>query len=411
MEQSIPYGRQHISQQDIEAVTNVLQSDYLTQGPEIQKFEEAFENYIGAKYAVAVANGTAALHLCALALDVHSESKVITTPITFSASANCIRYCGGNVDFADIDPETILIDINQVKNKLEAAPKGTYDGIVLVDFAGRAVNLEALRKLADEHGLWIIEDACHAPGGYFIDSKGEKQFCGNGVFADLAIFSFHPVKHIAAGEGGMITTNNEELYQKLLKLRTHGITKNANEFSNSLELALGESQDLSADVSPQEGSNLQNQDFPGWYMEMQDLGYNYRITDFQAALGRSQLARADEGLKRRREIAARYSQAFEGKDYIRRQTGYVDGHAYHLYVIEVDDRLGLYNALRSNNIYAQIHYIPVHLMPYYQKLGWEKDDFPKAEEYYSGCISLPMFPTLTNEEQQFVIECIDNFYE
>lgn len=400
MDHSIPYGKQYISQDDIDAVTKVLVSDYLTQGPEISKFEEAFAEYVGSKYAVAVSNGTAALHLCGLALGISSNSKVLTTPITFSASANCIRYCGGEVDFVDIDPETILIDIDQVKSKLEASPKGTYDGVIPVDFAGRAVNLEKLRELADEYGLWIIEDACHAPGGYFTDSKGEKQFCGNGEFADLAIFSFHPVKHIAAGEGGMITTNNEELYQKLQRLRTHGITKNADEFSNSLELATGKSQD----------TDIKTHDYPGWYMEMQELGYNYRLTDFQAALGRSQLARADQGLNRRRELAERYSQAFEGKDYIRRQVGSVDGHAYHLYVIEVVDRLGLYNKLRGNNIYTQIHYIPVHLMPYYQKLGWKPGDLPNAEKYYSGCISLPMFPTLTDDEQDFVIQCIDDFY-
>lgn len=396
----IPYGRQHISQNDIDAVTRVLQSDYLTQGPEIGKFEEAFADYVGSNYAVAVSNGTAALHLCALALDVNHKSKVITTPITFSASANCIRYCGGEVDFADIDPETFLIDIGKIREKLEAAPKGTYDGIIPVDFAGRAVNLEELRKLADEFDLWIIEDACHAPGGFFVDSAGTKQFCGNGQFADLAIFSFHPVKHIAAGEGGMITTNSEELYQKLLKLRTHGITKNTDGFTNSVEDAIGDPQ------TPE----LTAQEFPKWYMEMQELGYNYRLTDFQAALGTSQLARADEGLQRRREIAARYANAFSGKNYIRRQAGVVKGHAYHLYIIEVDDRLGLYNELRDNHIFAQIHYIPVHLMPYYKNLGWKKGDFKKAEEYYSGCISLPMYPTLTDEQQDFVIECIDRFY-
>lgn len=396
----IPYGRQNISDEDIEAVNSVLRSDYLTQGPEIEKFEESFAEYVDASYAVAVSNGTAALHLCALALGVHSNSKVITTPITFSASANCIRYCGGDVDFADIDPKTTLIDIEFVREKLKAAPKGTYDGIVPVDFAGRPVNMEAFRQLADEYDLWIIEDACHAPGGYFLDSKGKKQFCGNGNYADLAIFSFHPVKHIAAGEGGMITTNDEDLYQRLMKLRTHGIIKNEGEFVNSLELATGNSQ----------GSDLKTLDYPGWYMEMQDLGYNYRLTDFQAALGRSQLGKADEGIRRRREIASRYAEAFEGKEYIRRQAGIVDGHAYHLYVIEAENRLGLYNALRENNIYAQIHYIPVHLMPYYQQFGWKKGDFPKAEAYYSGCISLPMFPTLTDEEQDFVIECIDNFY-
>ena len=225
MNKAIPYGKQSLSQEDIDAVVKVLKSDYWTQGPVINEFENAFATYIGCKYAVAVANGTAALHLCALALDVNENTNVITTPITFAASANCIKYCGGNIYFADIDPATFLLDINKVKELIESKPKGFFKGIIPVDFAGHAVDLEAFKKLADEHGLWIIEDACHAPGGYFKDSKGKQQNCGNGTFADLAIFSFHPVKHIACGEGGMITTNDETLYKKLLQLRTHGITK------------------------------------------------------------------------------------------------------------------------------------------------------------------------------------------
>ena len=218
---SIPYGKQHLTEEDIQAVVDVLKSEYLTQGPKIAEFETAFAKYIGVEYAIAVANGTAALHLCALALDVKSGDKVITTPITFAASANCVRYAGGDVIFADIDPETYLLDINAVEKLLKASPKGTYNGIIPVDFAGRAIDLEAFRKLADEYGCWIIEDACHAPGGFFEDSKGMRHNCGNGGYAELAIFSFHPVKHIAAGEGGMITTNDEILYKKLLMLRTH----------------------------------------------------------------------------------------------------------------------------------------------------------------------------------------------
>jgi dTDP-4-amino-4,6-dideoxygalactose transaminase len=241
--ESIPYGRQYITDEDIKAVTEALKSDYLTQGPRISDFEESFAKYVRSKYAIAISNGTAALHLCALALNVQEGDRVITTPITFAASANCVRYCGGEVVFADIDPDTYLLDLNKVKKLLEFSPKGTYKGIIAVDFAGRAVDLEAFRQLADEYDLWIIEDACHAPGGYFRDSRGIKQFCGNGKFADLAIFSFHPVKHIATGEGGMITTNNKELYEKLLKLRTHGITKKTGEFKNSIAFAIGETQD------------------------------------------------------------------------------------------------------------------------------------------------------------------------
>ncbi|MEO6830803.1 MAG: UDP-4-amino-4,6-dideoxy-N-acetyl-beta-L-altrosamine transaminase, partial [Chitinophagaceae bacterium] len=358
-----------------------LQSDYLTQGPKIAAFEQAFANYIGAKYAVAVANGTAALHLCAMALGVDEKSTVITSPITFAASANCVRYCGGMVVFADIDPETATLDINKVRALLEASPKGTYNGIIPVDFAGYPVNLEAFRQLADEYGLWIIEDACHAPGGFFTDSKGQQQHCGNGNFAELAIFSFHPVKHIACGEGGAITTNSKELYDKLMMLRTHGITKDP---------------------------ALMHENHGGWYMEMQELGYNYRLTDFQAALGISQLSRADAGLVRRREIAARYDAAFQGTKVTPLTPTTDGGHAYHLYVIQVEDRKGLYDYLRTKNIFAQVHYIPVHKMPYYKGINGDLS-FPNAENYYAHCLSLPMYPTLNNEEQDFVIEEVLSF--
>lgn len=391
----IPYGKQYITDDDIRAVIEALQSDYLTQGPKIAEFEQAFASYIGSKYAVAVANGTAALHLNALALGVKTGDKVITTPITFAASANCIRYCGGEVVFADIDPATYLLDIHAVRKLLESAPKGSFKGIIPVDFAGRAVDLEAFRELADEFGCWLMEDSCHSPGGFFVDKNGVIQNCGNGNFADLAIFSFHPVKHIASGEGGMVTTNDEELYKKLLLLRSHGITRDHSSFTNTVELAIGEKSSSS---------------YPGWYMEMQDLGYNYRITDFQAALGLSQLKRADEGIQRRREIAAMYAQAFHGNDYIKGQSGVVEGHAYHLYVLEVENRLGLYNHLREKNIFAQIHYIPTHLMPYYQQFGWKIGDMPNAEAYYQNCISLPMYPTLTDEEIAYVIDVIKRFY-
>jgi UDP-4-amino-4,6-dideoxy-N-acetyl-beta-L-altrosamine transaminase len=393
----IPYGKQDITKEDIEAVVAALQADYLTQGPRIKEFEDKFAEYVGSNYAVAVANGTAALHLCALALGVKEGDKVITTPITFAASANCIRYCGGEVVFSDIDPITYLLDIEKVRKLLERSPKGTYKGIIPVDFAGRAVDLESFRKLAEEHDLWIIEDACHAPGGYFVDSSQNNQRCGNGNFADLAIFSFHPVKHIACGEGGMITTNNEMLYKKLLTLRTHGITKNQNEFLNSIDFASGQ--------------ETKSDQYPSWYMEMQTLGFNYRLTDFQAVLGLSQLQRADNGLKKRKEIASYYTDVFTGLPFIKRQSGLIHGHAYHLYIIEVENRLGLYNYLRENNIFAQIHYVPCHLMPYYRQLGWKEGDFPVAESYYRGCISLPMYPNLSKEQLNFTIKKIINYYE
>lgn len=399
IQKPIPYGRQHITEEDLEAVKEALLSDYLTQGPRIKEFEDNFAKYIGCKYAVAVSNGTAALHLSAMALNVKAGDKVITTPLTFVASANCVRYCGGEVVFADIDPETYLLDLASVKKMLESSPKGTYAGIIPVDFAGRAVNLEEFKKVADEYDMWILEDACHAPGGFFVDCNNVKQFCGNGNFAELAIFSFHPVKHIASGEGGMITTNDESLYKKLLLYRTHGITKGDSDFpyTNSIEFATGGYKDETT--------------YPCWYMEMQELGYNYRLTDFQAALGNSQLKRAEYGLEKRRKIAEIYSEAFKNKEYILGQSGDVAGHAYHLYIIEVKNRLHLYNYLREKNVFSQIHYIPAHLMPYYRQFGYNKGDFLVAENYYKHCISLPMYPTLLKEEQDYVIEMINQFFK
>lgn len=391
--QPIPYGRQHITDDDIAAVTRALTAPFLTQGPTIGQFEEAFAQYIGSRYAVAVANGTAALHLCAMALGVKEDTKVITTPITFSASANCIRYCGGEVHFADIDPETLVLDPKAVRALIEKHPKGTFAGIVPVDFAGYPANLTAFRELADEFGLWLLEDACHAPGASFVNESGQTHRAGDGSLADLAIFSFHPVKHIACGEGGMITTNDEKLYRHLLRLRTHGITNKPDEWT-----------DPQPD-DPERG---------GWYMELQELGYNYRLTDFQAALGLSQLGRADAMLARRRELAARYDAAFAGMP--DRETmvrtivlpAHIN-HAYHLYAIQVEDRKGLYDYLRTKNIFAQVHYIPVHRMPYYQQFGWKLGDFPHAENYYAHGLSIPMFPTLTDEEQDYVIREIQAF--
>ncbi|PWL30919.1 UDP-4-amino-4,6-dideoxy-N-acetyl-beta-L-altrosamine transaminase [uncultured Roseivirga sp.] len=408
----IPYGKQSISQDDIDAVVEVLQSDYLTQGPKVKEFEEAFAEYVGAKYAIAVANGTAALHLNALALGVKEGDKVITSPITFAASANCVRYCGGEVVFSDIDPETYLLDINKVRGLLEADKEKKIKGIIPVDFAGRSVDMEGFRSLADEFNCWIIEDACHAPGAFFENSRGEKIKAGSGVYANLAIFSFHPVKHIAAGEGGMITTSNSELYEKLQMLRTHGITKDASQFLNSLDLAVGDTE-----------YSVPNTQYPSWYMEMQELGYNYRMPDINCALGLSQLQRADDGLKRRHEIAKSYYEAFKAIQQVtdrnhehmppsteHQSPNYQVGHAHHLYVVEVEDRLGLYNYLREHQVYAQIHYIPCHLMPYYREFGWKEGDLPHAEYYYRHCISIPMYPTLTRTEQEQVIETILRFY-
>ncbi len=379
----IPYGRQHITDADVAAVVEALHADFLTQGPRVAAFEEAFAAYVGAPYAVAVANGTAALHLCALALGVQPGQRVITTPITFAASANCVRYCGGEVWFADIDPATALLDLTKVRALLEAHPRGFFHGLIPVDFAGRPVDLAACRALADEFGLWIIEDACHAPGGAFTDARGVGHRCGDGSLADLAIFSFHPVKHIATGEGGMITTARRDLYEALLMLRTHGITRDP--------------------------AKLHHPDEGGWYMEMQTLGYNYRLPDLNCALGLSQLQRAEVGLARRRALAARYDAAFADGTAGVTTLPPDAGHAYHLYIIRSPRRRALYDFLRTRNIFAQVHYIPVHRMPYYEGLGFRAGDFPHAESYYDECLSLPLYPTLTDEEQDYVVTCVREF--
>lgn len=370
----IPYGRQSISQDDIDAVVDALNSDFLTQGPKVEEFETAFAKYVGSKYAVAVSNATAGLHISVLALELKPGERVITSPITFAASANCVRYAGGEVWFADINPDTYTLSLEKTRELLESKPKGFFKGIIPVDFAGLPLDLEGFRQLAIEYDLWIIEDACHAPGAYIIDSKGNQIKTGSCKYSDISIFSFHPVKHIACGEGGMITTNDLELYKSLLKLRTHGITKD----------------------------NMTKNDGP-WYYEMQSLGFNYRLTDMQSALGITQLAKNNKGVERRNEIANRYKKAFEGK--IKFQAlpqGFYNAH--HLFVIEVDNRKELYNYLRENNIYSQIHYIPVHTLPYYKKIGYDEADLLNSETYYSKCISLPMYPTLTDEEVDFVID-------
>lgn len=378
----IPYGRQNITPEDIAAVVKSLRSDFLTQGPEIKNFEVKFAEYVGAKYAVAVSNGTTALHLAAKALGTKAKQRIITTPLSFAATANCIRYCDAEVEFVDIHPETLNLDANKVEALLRSNPPGTFSGIIPVAFAGYPTDLEAFRKLADEFNLWIIEDACHAPGAAFKDSKGTWQQCGNGNFADLTVFSFHPVKHIACGEGGMVTTNDELLYEKLMLLRTHGITKDPTKIEES---------------------------HGGWYYEMQTLGYNYRLSDIACALGTSQLSRASEGLDRRIELADRYDEAFGANEVKTITVPQNIKHAFHLYTIQVENRKEMYDYLKKNGIGAQVHYIPIHLMPYYQELGWKKGDFPIVEQYYDQCLSIPMFPSLTNSEQDLVIELIRNF--
>lgn len=385
IDHNISYGHQYITDEDVKVVIEALKSDYMTQGPLIGQFEKNFAEYIGSKYACVVSNGTAALHLCAMALDIKPGDKVITTPITFVASANGFRYLGAEIAFCDIDPKNYCLDLDKLEAILKASPKGTYKAVVPVDFAGYPVDEERLRNLADEYGFAIVVDACHAPGGSFIDSKGEKQMVGNCKYADLTCFSFHPVKHIATGEGGAVTTNNKELYDKVALYRTHGITKDP---------ALLEKND------------------GGWYYEMQELGYNYRITEMQAALGISQLKRLDWSIERRNEIARKYDEAFAGTIVKTPSRAENITHAFHLYIIQVpaEERKGLYDFLRANKIFSQVLYIPAHTMPYYRQFGWKEGDMPVAEEYYKHCLALPMFPSLTDEEQDWVIAKVKEYF-
>jgi UDP-4-amino-4,6-dideoxy-N-acetyl-beta-L-altrosamine transaminase len=373
----IPYGRQEITEADVDAVVSVLKSDYLTQGPQVPAFEKSFADFCGAKYAVAVSNGTAALHLAAMVAGVSEGVRVITSPVTFVASANCIRYCGGEIFFADIDPDTFLLDVKKTEQLIQSKPAGFFSGIIPVNLAGYPADLAAFRKLAEKYNLWIIEDACHSPGA---ELNGK---CGNGELADMTVFSFHPVKHIACGEGGMITTNNKAYYEKLLILRSHGITRDP---------------------------DLLHENHGGWYYEMQTLGYNYRLTEMQAALGLSQLTRLNDSVSKRNKIAERYDK--ELKDLPiqlpKRKQNLL--HAFHLYIIRTNRRKELYDFLRAKNIFCQVHYIPVHLMPYYQDAGFKKGDFPGAEKYYKECLSIPMYPSLEEKDLDFIIESIHSFF-
>jgi len=382
MKNVIPYGRQSITEEDIKAVVDVLQSDFLTQGPQVELFEKQFSEFINCPYSVAVTNGTAALHLAALALGVKPGDKVLCTANSFVASANCVVYCGGDVEFVDIDPINFCIDIKLVEEKIKAKPAGYYKGIVAVDFAGYPVDFEKLRNLADQNKLWIIEDACHALGGEFKNSKGEMHKCGSGKYADISVFSFHPVKHIATGEGGMITTQSKVLYEKLLLLRSHGITK-----------------------TPEKMSKFDG----GWYYEMQTLGFNYRISDILCALGLSQLRRIKPNIQRRQEIAKKYSQ--ELKDVVTVPQVETDNHhAYHLYVIQTTKRDELYKILKEKNIFTQVHYIPIYQQPYYVQRYGEIHQ-PIAEAYYKKALSLPMYHSLSDTDQNYVIDTIKGFFK
>lgn len=371
----LPYGRQWIDDDDIQAVVDVLKSDYLTTGPKIAEFERAFAEYVGAKYAVAVNSGTAALHAAAFAAGIHEGDEVITSPITFAASANCVLYLGGKPIFADIDPKTYNIDPMEIRKQITPKTRA----IIPVHFTGQPVDLDEIHSIAEKYRLVVIEDAAHALGAEY---KGKKI----GGLSDMAIFSFHPVKHITTGEGGMITTNNSNYYQKLLLFRTHGITRD---------------------------KTLLFQNEGGWYYEQQELGFNYRMTDFQAALGLSQLKKSDRFLKRRRELADIYNQSLRNIPGI--ILPYQDpdtNSSWHLYVIQIEDRADknrreVYDKLKMANIGVNVHYIPVYFHPYYQTLGFPKGLCPNAESYYKRALTLPLFPGMTEQDVLEVVEILN----
>jgi UDP-4-amino-4,6-dideoxy-N-acetyl-beta-L-altrosamine transaminase len=371
----LPYGRQWIDDDDIEAVVEVLKGDYLTTGPYISKFEQAVAQYVGAKYAVAFSNGTAALHGACFAAGISEGDEVITTPMTFAASANCVLYQGGIPVFADIDEKTYNIDPNKIEEKITNKTKA----IIPVDFTGQPVELDRILEIAKKHNLVVIEDAAHAFGATYKDRK-------IGSISDMTMFSFHPVKHITTGEGGIITTNNEEYYEKLMQFRSHGIIREKEKM---------------------------NEYHGPWYYEMQFLGFNYRMTDIQAALGISQLKKIDKFIELRRKYVAMYNEAFKDMDEIITPFQHEDGEScWHLYIIRLKldkltaSRREVFEALQQQNIGVNVHYIPVHLQPYYQQLGYKKGICPKAEKLYEEIITLPLFPAMSEEDVNGVIKAV-----
>lgn len=371
---TIPYGHQYIDDEDIKEVNKVLKSGWITQGKKVDEFEKAVCKYAGVKYAVAVSSGTAALHLASKALGFKDE--VITTPITFAASSNSVLYCGGKPVFSDISKTIPNISPDKIKEKITKKTKG----IIPVDYSGHPCDLEEIHEIACEHDLKIIEDSSHAIGARYKNSK-----IGSCKYSDISIFSFHPVKHITTGEGGMILTNNEDIYDKLVMLRSHGITK--------------KKEKLIEDHGP-------------WYHEQQILGYNYRITDFQCALGLSQLKKLDDFIKKRREIVDIYKDQIKNPDLIELPAEKNNcKSSWHLYYIKIKDskkRKDVFIKLRKKNIGCQVHYIPVYFHPYYQKLGYKKGLCPNAEEFYKRTISIPLYPTLKDNEIQYVIDTLNS---
>ena len=372
----IPYGKQTIEQDDIQAVVDVLKSDFLTTGPKIAEFEQTVADYVGAKYAVAISNGTSALHAACFAAGIGPGDEVITTPLTFAASANCVLYCGGTPVFADVDPKTYNIDPDDIRRKITDRTKA----IIAVHLAGQPCDMDAIHSIAREHGLIVIEDGAHALGSVY---KGKKV----GSLSDMTTFSFHPVKPITTGEGGMIVTDNEDFYKKMVLFRSHGITR--------------------------DDSMMTRNDGP-WFYQQFDLGYNYRITDIQCALGCSQMKKLDRFLARRKEIVARYNEAFADCDNIITPYQLSDTESgWHLYIVQVKncDRRQVFENMREKGIGVNVHYIPVYMHPYYQEHGYENVHCANAEDIYSHIISLPLYPGLTSEQQDYVIDTLKSLCE
>ena len=373
----IPYGKQKIEQTDIDAVVEVLNSNFLTQGPKVKEFEKHFGERIKNPFCTAVCNATAGLHVAYQALGLGQGDLLWTVPNTFVATANAAKYLGADVDFVDIDPDSFCMSISALKSKLKSATK-LPQIVVPVHFAGISCDVKEIYNLSLEYGFKIVEDAAHAVGGFYDDSH-----VGSCKYSDAAVFSFHPVKIITTGEGGIVAAKDQAVHNNIQQLITHGITKDPSKMSNN-------------SAEP-------------WFYEMQTLGYNYRLTDIQAALGSSQLSRLDENIKRRNEIALRYQEAFKNSK-IKMQKIIKDGaSAWHLFVILLENNLKrreVFDYLHSKSIKVQIHYIPVHTQPYYRNLGFKPGDFPNSEKYYENCISIPMYHSLNQEEQDYVITAI-----
>lgn len=379
----IPYGRQDITQADIDAVVEVLKSDFLTQGPMVPRFEQIVAKHVGAKHALAMNSATSALHIACLALGVGAGDYLWTSPITFVASANCGLYCGAKIDFVDIDPRTYNLCPKALAQKLEQAERdGTLPKVVVaVHLCGQPCDMQAIHALAQRYGFRVIEDASHAIGGKYRD-----EFIGNCRYSDITVFSFHPVKIITTAEGGMALTNNAELASKMGLLRSHGITRDANQMTHEA-------------------------DGP-WYYQQIDLGFNYRMTELQAALGNSQMERLDAFVARRHQLASRYDDLLTDQP-VTTPWQHPDSYSgLHLYVIRL--QLGkvtgthrqVFEALRDQGIGVNLHYIPVHTQPYYQRMGFRQGDYPEAERYYAEAISLPMFQTMTEAQQDEVVAAV-----